>query len=71
MTSGEAMLVRIESMYMASIDIVTTNMFNLSQTIMETKAISVSGIWYRVNYPEQLFLIAKSTGLGTSYSVSY
>jgi hypothetical protein len=52
MTSGEAVLVRIESMYMASIDIVTTNMFNLSQTIMETKAISVSGIWYRVNYPE-------------------
>ena len=35
MTAGEALLVRIESLFQVSMDIVTTNMFNLSQTSSE------------------------------------
>lgn len=71
MTYGDAILIKVETAYQVTFDFATAPLFNLSQTSSEQKSVNVAGILYRLSYPDQLIVIAKSTGLGTSFIFSY
>ena len=72
MTLGDSLLVRIESAYQVTFDLATAPLTNLTRTAApDIKGIAVSGYWQRLTYPDQLVLVAKSTGLSTAFSISY
>jgi hypothetical protein len=52
MTNGDTLLVRIENAFQVSFDIVTAPSTDLTKTIQEFKAITISGFWQRLSYPD-------------------
>jgi hypothetical protein len=71
MTSGDSLLVRIENAFQVTFDIVIAPSSNYSRTVQDLKGVTTSGFWQRLSFPDQVFIVAKSTGLSTAFTISY
>ena len=51
MSEGDSVMIRIDSIFKANLDIATAPPDNLKAVTTEQLSANISGLWFRVNYP--------------------
>lgn len=71
MKSGDSLLIVLDNLHQTTVDVVAASSNDSTKISLEQQSVSKSGMWFRVVYPDIPYLIFRSLGSGSSFSMSY